>query len=444
MQRITIQKLGPIKKIDFIIKRTGIIIGEQAIGKSTVAKAIYFSRFMKTIVRSYLIKVADKSFSSEDACIASMKSYLCEYSIREFKSLFGYLPQTCPDILIKYEFDDLISITFQTYNCKDENIVSIQLSKTLENTLTQLINTVIEFSIQEEKNDSVEDLRHLKQDIRKMIRDKTNSCFCDYKDTYFIPAGRSIVTIFSGNREAIIESSDPIMRRYLGIVEIIQRYFRDGIDKVDELIKVKNEDNFNKDEVVSWIKRILKADYHYQQNKEYLVLNEEDKEILISYASSGQQEIIWVLNFLYILLLRCESAFIILEEPEVHLYPSLQDELIRFLLFFQNYTKSTVLMTTHSPYVLTSINSFYCAGVVLEKHEDNYNCWHDRLVKLLGSDSILKPSHIHVIKINTNGEISDLIMRSINEIETEKIDDVSDLINYRYESIYKMDFNNQI
>lgn len=72
-----------------------------------------------------------------------------------------------------------------------------------------------------------------------------------------------------------------------------------------------------------------------------------------------------MLNQLYILMLKKEEAFVIIEEPEAHLYPSLQNKLMEFIAYFANVNQSSVLITTHSPYILTSVNALYCAGKVL-------------------------------------------------------------------------------
>ena len=66
----------------------------------------------------------------------------------------------------------------------------------------------------------------------------------------------------------------------------------------------------------------LKGDYLYNAGKEYIVVEDEEEhseKIPINFASSGQQEVLWLLNQLYILMLKKEKAFVIIEEPEAHL-----------------------------------------------------------------------------------------------------------------------------
>lgn len=53
MQEIQIKYLGPVKELKMEIKDFNLLIGEQAAGKSTVAKAIYFFRTIKTTLTDY-------------------------------------------------------------------------------------------------------------------------------------------------------------------------------------------------------------------------------------------------------------------------------------------------------------------------------------------------------------------------------------------------------
>lgn len=44
----------------------------------------------------------------------------------------------------------------------------------------------------------------------------------------------------------------------------------------------------------------------------------------INLASSGQQEVVWLFNLLFYYLIEQRKVFLIVEEPESHLYPASQ------------------------------------------------------------------------------------------------------------------------
>jgi len=80
-------------------------------------------------------------------------------------------------------------------------------------------------------------------------------------------------------------------------------------------------------------------------------------------SSSGQQELLPVL----MTAMCTNSAFLMIEEPEAHIYPQSQYDIIRALVKKQKWTpKTALLITTHSPYVLTALNNLAYAGILSE------------------------------------------------------------------------------
>ncbi|WP_241210766.1 AAA family ATPase [Brachyspira hampsonii] len=101
-------------------------------------------------------------------------------------------------------------------------------------------------------------------------------------------------------------------------------------------------------------------------------MDNTNKKIPVDKISSGQQEILWLLNVLLgIIWLNKKNIFVIIEEPEAHLYPNMQKEIIDFIVNFMNITNSNILITTHSPYILTSANNLLYAGKLKENYKNN-------------------------------------------------------------------------
>ena len=87
----------------------------------------------------------------------------------------------------------------------------------------------------------------------------------------------------------------------------------------------------------------------------------------INLASSGQQEVVWIFNLLFYYLLEEKKVFLILEEPESHLYPESQRLIAEVLSLFANSDKQ-ILITTRSPYVLGTFNYLLIAAQCPEQH----------------------------------------------------------------------------
>ena len=56
MQKLVIEKFGPIEKCEVIVKDFLVFTGPQASGKSTVAKSIFFFNYIKDIFFQYIMK----------------------------------------------------------------------------------------------------------------------------------------------------------------------------------------------------------------------------------------------------------------------------------------------------------------------------------------------------------------------------------------------------
>ena len=65
---------------------------------------------------------------------------------------------------------------------------------------------------------------------------------------------------------------------------------------------------------------MLRGDYRCSKGEEQIILA-DGKYVKLNYASSGQQECVWILNLLYYYLLQQKQVLFIIEEPEAHLFP---------------------------------------------------------------------------------------------------------------------------
>lgn len=146
----------------------------------------------------------------------------------------------------------------------------------------------------------------------------------------------------------------------------------------------------------------------------------------INFSSSGQQESVWILNLLFYYLVQQKQILFIIEEPESHLFPESQKYITELIALVKNCGHSVVL-TTHSPYVLGTLNNLLYARTIP-----------DRYVKEAGkiiSESFWLDYHRFNAWFVKNGGIENCMDSEIHMVQNERIDEISKVINDDFEKL---------
>ena len=109
--------------------------------------------------------------------------------------------------------------------------------------------------------------------------------------------------------------------------------------------------------------KILGGEYRSVNGEERLLIS-DDHYVKINFASSGQQESVWILNVIFYYILHNKKTYFIIEEPESHLFPNAQKLIAEFIAMAQNNGQNGVFITTHSPYILGTINNLLYANKI--------------------------------------------------------------------------------
>lgn len=341
-------------------------------------------------------------------------------------------------LYLRYEYAAGIWVDVKLNRAGKRKYISVGYSQQLTQTLNDLEKEALELFKQKPETTTISLAYASKERLRNYtnFKNSVNEIFDDYKETYYIPAGRSMLTLLVNNRSLLENDNlDLITRQFMQVIDNIHSLFDDGIKNVHKRYP-DGERKFDVTKTAEMLISDLKGDYIYNSGKEYIIIEEDEhsEKIPINFASSGQQEILWLLNQLYILMLKKEKAFVIIEEPEAHLYPSLQSKIVEFISYFANINDSSILITTHSPYILTSVNALYCAGKVIEKNVKDSKKVYD----IIGSNCEIIPQKVTSLKINKDKSVLNLINKELQEINTELIDEVSDNVNEKYMELYYM------
>ena len=96
MQKIIIENFGPIQYAEIEVKKILVLIGEQASGKSTIAKLIYFFKSLKDDLFTQIYQ--DTNHSQLET-----KSDIINPIIKKFESFFGST-KNLPDFKIEFYY----------------------------------------------------------------------------------------------------------------------------------------------------------------------------------------------------------------------------------------------------------------------------------------------------------------------------------------------------
>jgi len=123
----------------------------------------------------------------------------------------------------------------------------------------------------------------------------------------------------------------------------------------------------------------------------------------------------------------------IIEEPELNLFPAAQNKLMQYLVDkIMNY-KNQLLITTHSPYILTSLNNLMYAYSVGKRYNDEAD-------KIIEKKYWVNPDDVSVYMLSSNGECEDIFDREEGLIKAEEIDGVTNTLNEQFSSLLNLQF----
>lgn len=431
MQRIEIRNFGPINELNLDIKDFSILIGPQASGKSTIAKTIFFFKSLNDDLVKYFIESIEKNDFSK-----SIGTYA--KSIRQkYLDYFGASTHLI-GLHLKYYYTEniWISVTIETNN----KYISPNFSEQFKNDFKNLVKEAIEFSSSiGQRNPSLltsKELLQIDSNKRKFVsyvKEKCNSIFKEDRELIFIPAGRSLLATLSDQLQFINPRNlDFLMRTFLDKINILRPIFNKSLSDIikERRLLTQYDIDYNKtrlaEEIIS---KILKGKYQYDKDGEK-IFYETNKYVKLNFSSSGQQESLWILLLLFIVILEKQNVFMVIEEPEAHLFPEAQKEISNLIALMSNVENSQVIITTHSPYILASLNNLILAHKVgsentIVEERINKNLWINR-------------EKVYAALV-TKGQVKDIIDNELNIIQQENIDSVSGTINDEFDFLFQFE-----
>lgn len=469
MQKIIVKNFRQISSAEVEIKNILFLIGEQASGKSTLAKLIYFFKSLKEDYFNLIYENANKTDNK-------LETLFIHQIQDKFKVYFGYTTELDDnfEIIFYYYFSSNNSIQNKYLKLSKTNFLKVEFEseyfgKIIKNTraLAKEINESIGSKVKPDENNYIV-IERAKRRLINNLTEKVNKLFYDDFTPMFFPAGRNITvsypeqfqTLFLGNlynsskiNEAPANSADMLlMKSFILHSKFLYDYFRSN--NFDLMISDKDSNDIPV-ETFKFFKShseyILQGKYDNSDGNEKIVYDDKtNKSISINVASSGQQESIRIIQDLFYLLDRNQKSFRIIEEPEAHLYPKAQKKLIELLSLVVNKTQSQIIITTHSPYVLSILNNLLMYSEVIKNKPNAKN----NIEEHFGTSKLSKSSNerinllsqeVQVYALSPNTEIycHSILDQETGLIGENYLDTITEELNNDFEVLYSLNFSNK-
>lgn len=384
-ETLIIKNFGPIKSVDLELGKITVLIGEQASGKSTIAKVLAICRYFSYIVDGSKTIVEDYQNSF-------VRNALREWGLDGYEKDDSYLEYVNQDYKLK--------VASSTNNIEELSSYT-KLIPVLEPISKRFKNLLDEYEkLKPKKNNKFGiypdwQIPHsfLTTDVKNVMN-----------NPFFLPTNRGLQSIFSLGKSSIQNLSDSLFNQFALLDNISKQFKLETIIEPLELV-YKNEGG------TAYFKGV--------KDEEYFKLSK---------GASGYQSVIpIVLVVKYYSEYEKRKRTFIIEEPEISIFPRTQKKLLEFFVANINKNGHAFLIPTHSPYFLSGINDLvlaYSKGQVKKKETQN----------IVTKDTWLNPNDLSVYELK-NGESKDIFDKEIGLINDNIIDDVSDEMNEEFSDL---------
>ncbi len=389
MKQIEIENFVTIKEAIYEPKKFNVVIGPQATGKSLLVKLDhFFSSFLFNLSGIYTIQNTHELKTNESI----IKDYFYGYFNKEILSNY--------DFKIVFKSDNLELKIFQ-----NRDNLEIVYNKDLK----KLINEIKDESIKYRDNRDA----YIKN-INSYFT-KNNPINDIFQNSYFIPAGRTYFATLKESIFSLLQTGykvDSLLLVFGGIYEN----------------SINNLNNYSNNKILNKTSKILRGDIVYKKENKSVGIQNSNIFTPMKYLSSGQQEVLPLIVVL--LYLEILEANLFIEEPEAHLYPLSQKELVELIAYIYN-SGSKVNITTHSPYIITAINNLLLLDEKRDKIGRNSPFYEMLDYKISASD-------ISAYTIE-DGILKDIYDKESNLIDAYSIDSVSEELSQEFNELLELE-----
>ena len=457
MQKIIINNFGPINNAEIEIKKAIVLIGEQATGKSTIAKLIYYFKSLRedlfnTIYNNSLSNNSFRFNYTKHLIIPSRAKFYnffgSTFHMRNFEIIFFYDVEHDKYLKLTLNAEKKLETFFSdSFKLGDLGAQITGIRKLLPDKINENnISDVLAFN--QEKLKYAEKLSNILKEL---------FC-CKQDDKLFVVAGRNATVGYSESfeKQFLIDThtqyEKSFKKKQQTIDETLMLDFMQRVAEMKGLFRKFNGfEGFlrtfspNKKEkiinVLTKTESVLKGKYKIDNFGEHIIFNSKSQEhVDLSNSSSGQQEVIRILQDIFLSIAQNKNVLRIVEEPEAHLFPIAQKSVVELLAQMANNNENNqLIITTHSPYVLTVLNNLLFAQRVINKNKDAEK----EVCEIIDKDALMKPDDFsaYVLSVDTNDNnvcSKPIVDETTGMIAQNYLDTVSEILGNEFNALYKI------
>ncbi|WP_455756121.1 AAA family ATPase [Sulfurimonas sp.] len=388
MFNLRVKNFGVLKNIDIELGQTNLFIGDNGSGKSTLAKLI-------TVITDITI--------DEDEIIKRLKDFNIDF-----------LNEEC---FIQLQEDDeliieIVGLKIKFSKPRKELVQELEKHEALINLNSLISKAEKESNLDELLNKITKDNKNSLEVLTKFSKNKehrdnlidTDKKINIFKSKY-IPAERNLISFFNQSLSNIVSAKIPFPKTLL---EFSAHYnsARNEIKELDILdMKYKNENSQD---------RIYYGDY---KSNNFLALEN---------SSSGIQSALPL--YLTLKYFATKHRNIIIEEPELNLYPKSQIDTVKYMI--ENRGESSLSIMTHSPYILSILNVLLFAY----KASNTNDILNEEISKIIPKEQQIDPDSFSAYLIE-DGISKSIKGKSTGMIQENVIDGIGDIIDDEFSEL---------
>ncbi|SEV83548.1 ATP-binding protein [Luteibacter sp. 329MFSha] len=413
MRTLEVKSFSCIDKALLELNDITVIIGPQASGKSVICKLFYF---FNGIFSSLPLWVQESNTSEEirDRCLDEFSAWFPPqaWGSKQFEVTYRNGP---------YELS-IRRVKTRNGQPKAKLICSPDTERLFESAVA------VHLKAAQKKRDP-DFLYGSFSIVRRTIEGAMGRHMPDMQ--LYIPAGRSFFTSIGKLVTAFEERTllDPVVHEF------------------GRLVTNLRESSFYEREepspVLQRIEALIGGRVSQERGKQFLV-TPDGRSIPFNALSSGQQELLPLLYALRFSLWRERGSLTFVEEPEAHLFPSAQTSLLEMFAEIvnrqprrtgnKNVAGRTLVLTTHSPYVLAKMNTLIKAGQVARRLSVDGR---KELDKLIPSGSWISPEKASAYAIHGRELVP--ILDEYGLIDAGYIDSVSEETGLEFDGLLDLE-----